>query len=87
METANPKKVLLFGSYAMGDATPDSDLDIMVIVHDSTPDIRDLARRLHLKISSVIAPPSPVYPPCIPRVTLGTTLTRHAIWQYLKGDS
>lgn len=28
---ANPSKVILFGSYARGDATEDSDLDIMVI--------------------------------------------------------
>lgn len=57
VETANPTKVLLFGSYAVGDATSDSDLDIMVIVHDSTPDTRDLACRLHLKVSSVIELP------------------------------
>ncbi len=28
---ANPSKVILFGSYARGDATDDSDLDLMVI--------------------------------------------------------
>ena len=28
---ANPSKIILFGSYARGDATEDSDLDLMVI--------------------------------------------------------
>lgn len=27
----NPEKIILFGSYAMGNATDDSDLDLMVI--------------------------------------------------------
>jgi predicted nucleotidyltransferase len=31
---ANPSKVILFGSYARGDATEDSDLDLMVIEQD-----------------------------------------------------
>ncbi len=31
---ANPSKVILFGSYARGDATEDSDLDLMVIEHE-----------------------------------------------------
>lgn len=30
---ANPRKVILFGSYAHGAATEDSDLDIMVVHH------------------------------------------------------
>ena len=31
---ANPNKIILFGSYARGDATEDSDLDLMVIAHE-----------------------------------------------------
>ena len=31
---ANPTKVILFGSYARGEATEDSDLDLMVIEQD-----------------------------------------------------
>lgn len=35
VETANPDKVILFGSHARGDAVPDSDLDLLVIVPDA----------------------------------------------------
>ena len=31
IEAANPRKIILFGSYARGEETPDSDVDIMVI--------------------------------------------------------
>ncbi len=31
VKAANPCKIILFGSYARGDETPDSDVDIMVI--------------------------------------------------------
>ena len=31
VEAANPRKIILFGSYARGEETPDSDVDIMVI--------------------------------------------------------
>ncbi len=34
---ANPIKVILFGSYARGEATEDSDLDLLVI----EPDVKD----------------------------------------------
>jgi predicted nucleotidyltransferase len=30
----HPSKILLFGSYAYGTPTPDSDLDLAVIIHD-----------------------------------------------------
>ena len=36
-EGAQPQKILLFGSYARGDATDDSDLDLLVI-EDEVPD-------------------------------------------------
>lgn len=32
----NPRRVILFGSAARGDAGPDSDLDLLVIVDDDT---------------------------------------------------
>jgi uncharacterized protein len=33
----NPQRVLLFGSRATGRATPDSDIDLLVIVDDDAP--------------------------------------------------
>ncbi len=33
----NPRRVILFGSHARGEAGPDSDYDLMVIVDDDTP--------------------------------------------------
>jgi predicted nucleotidyltransferase len=33
----NPRRVILFGSTARGEARPDSDIDLLVIVDDDTP--------------------------------------------------
>ena len=33
----SPKRVIVFGSVARGDAGPDSDIDLLVIVDDDTP--------------------------------------------------
>ncbi len=35
VETYNPLKIYIFGSYAWGKPTKDSDLDILVVVEDS----------------------------------------------------
>jgi hypothetical protein len=32
-----PRRVILFGSVARGDAGPDSDIDLLVVVDDDTP--------------------------------------------------
>ena len=48
-ETYHPERIYLFGSTALGEAGPDSDYDIMVVVHDqSLPEYRncDLAYRV-----------------------------------------
>ena len=37
VETYRPERVYLFGSHARGDAGPDSDYDLMVVVPNQTP--------------------------------------------------
>ncbi|MDO8977015.1 nucleotidyltransferase domain-containing protein [Reyranella sp.] len=37
VETMNPEAIYLFGSRARGDARPDSDYDLLVIVSDDAP--------------------------------------------------
>ena len=41
---ANPSKVILFGSYARGDATEDSDLDLMVIEQEVANKFDEMVR-------------------------------------------
>lgn len=36
-ENFRPEKILLFGSYAWGGATPDSDLDLLVVMQTDLP--------------------------------------------------
>jgi predicted nucleotidyltransferase len=45
IEKYQPEKIILFGSAARGDATPGSDLDLLV-VHDSTVSDRQVRRQL-----------------------------------------
>jgi predicted nucleotidyltransferase len=49
---ANPSKVILFGSYARGDATEDSDLDLMVIEQEVL-NAGDEMIRLHRAVGDV----------------------------------
>lgn len=37
LEVAQPEKIILFGSYARGDATEDSDIDILIIQPSDLP--------------------------------------------------
>ena len=39
-----PKKVILFGSYARGDATENSDLDLMVVAPENYTNRRDMMK-------------------------------------------
>ncbi len=49
---ANPSKVILFGSYARGDATEDSDLDLMVIEREVANKFEEMIR-LHRAVGDV----------------------------------
>ena len=46
----HPRRVILFGSYAYGKPTPDSDVDILVVMpHDGPPAIQaaEIRKRIH----------------------------------------
>lgn len=57
---ANPSKVILFGSYARGDATNDSDLDLMVIERDlpnkfeEMVRLKQVLRSLHIPVDVLV---------------------------------
>jgi predicted nucleotidyltransferase len=44
VEAAHPAKIILFGSYARGDFTEDSDLDLLMIVPSVEDHIEEMAR-------------------------------------------
>ncbi|KAF0206005.1 MAG: hypothetical protein FD173_479 [Gallionellaceae bacterium] len=57
---ANPSKIILFGSYARGDATEDSDLDLMVVERE-VPNkfneivrLRQALRPLHIPVDVLV---------------------------------
>ena len=52
LQVSEPSRVILFGSYARGAASPDSDLDLMVIL-PGTPDKYAESLRLRRAIGSV----------------------------------
>lgn len=56
VEGLHPERIVLFGSYAYGTPTPDSDLDLMVIVDDSdeAPVHRD--QKAHAYLRGVMVP-------------------------------
>jgi predicted nucleotidyltransferase len=55
VETAQPDKIILFGSRARGDARPDSDIDLLVIQESTEPGYRRDAA-LYLALAGLNAP-------------------------------
>jgi predicted nucleotidyltransferase len=55
VETAQPDKIILFGSRARGDARPNSDFDILVIKESNEPGYRRDAP-LYLALAGLNAP-------------------------------
>jgi predicted nucleotidyltransferase len=55
VETAQPDKIILFGSQARGDARPDSDIDLLVIQESTEPGYR-LDAALYLALAGLNAP-------------------------------
>ena len=49
----NPLKIYLFGSFAEGTATADSDFDFYIIVKDDSPNLADLTAEAYMSIRSV----------------------------------
>lgn len=65
IETARPRKLYLFGSYARNETGPDSDLDILVVASDDVTDprkegvrLRHLLRGIHMPMDIVVVPES-----------------------------
>lgn len=51
VETLHPEKIILFGSYAYGNPTPDSDVDLLVVMRTENSDIER-----YLQVSRLIRP-------------------------------
>jgi predicted nucleotidyltransferase len=45
------QSVVLFGSKARGDASPDSDIDVLVVLTNDDPDLRSSVHRLAARVS------------------------------------
>lgn len=48
VEAAHPKRIILFGSRARGDARDDSDFDVMVVEEQQPDRFREMVRLNHL---------------------------------------
>jgi predicted nucleotidyltransferase len=53
VEAAHPARVILFGSWARGDARPDSDVDLLVI-EEEVNDLREEATRLYRALAGLV---------------------------------
>lgn len=56
LKCINPQKIILFGSYAIGNETNESDLDIMVVTNDEyIPDNFTEKSKMYVKVSKTIS--------------------------------
>ena len=60
-ERFHPRRIVLFGSYARGEATEHSDVDLLIVVRDlplrgkrSAPIIRMLAEEYHVPVDVIV---------------------------------
>jgi predicted nucleotidyltransferase len=53
IEQIQPQKIILFGSYAYGNPTPDSDVDLLVIVEGKEGETR---RERYLRVALALSP-------------------------------
>jgi len=55
VSVANPKRVILFGSAALGEMTADSDVDLLIL-EDEVPDARVEARKIRAALADLPPP-------------------------------
>ena len=56
IQVGKPKKIILFGSYVRGDATRNSDLDVLVVTSDAVESPRRESVRLRNSVSDINMP-------------------------------
>lgn len=57
IQLANPRRIVLFGSYARKTMQADSDIDLMVVVSDDVVEVRTLTADLHIALSRIVDVP------------------------------
>ena len=51
-EAFQPQRIVLFGSYAYGKPTPDSDVDVLVVMKKARRLWMDVTQKIHEKVSA-----------------------------------
>ena len=59
-QTIKPEQIVIFGSYSKGLQTEDSDLDLLVIVKDSTENRLQRTRTLRKSLWGIVAAPKDI---------------------------
>jgi len=63
LQPLNPQKIIIFGSYAHGTQTPDSDIDIYIVTKDNfIPKNFQERKELYIKVLSLIRNTIQTYP-------------------------